>query len=373
MNTLRILGIRGIPAAHGGFETFAEKLALYLCERGWKVIVYCQEDGEGPAWDDEWRGIQRVHIPVTQRGALGTILFDWKSTMHAARQKHTCLTLGYNTAVFTAVLRAKGIPNVINMDGIEWSRAKWGPMAKAWFWLNERAGCWLGTKLIADHPEIKRHLSSGFRGDPTRIEMIPYGADDQKYVDQTADSLILKDFGLWKNGYMTVIARPEPENSLLEIVKAFSMRERRCKLVVLGNYDASNHYHQRVIDSAGGAVIFLGAIYDQGVVSCLRRNCLAYIHGHQVGGTNPSLVEALGAGNPIVAHANRFNAWVTQDAALYFENEVILDEQMTKLIDSSELRENLGTAGRKRFLADLTWPSVLQRYESLLLEYAQEG
>ena len=133
-----------MPAAHGGFETFAEHLALHLVQRGWRVTVYCQEEGSGPAVQDEWQGVQRVRIPVAQAGPRGTIVFDWKATLHAAAAGELCLTLGYNTALFCAVLRLRGVPNVINMDGIEWSRAKWGPVAKAWLWLNDWAGCLLG-------------------------------------------------------------------------------------------------------------------------------------------------------------------------------------------------------------------------------------
>ena len=102
---LRILGTRGVPAAHGGFETFAEHLAPFLVERGWQVTVYCQEDGVGPVFEDTWRGVRRVRMPVATGGAAGTIVFDWKSTVHAAREPGLVLTLGYNTAVFCALYR----------------------------------------------------------------------------------------------------------------------------------------------------------------------------------------------------------------------------------------------------------------------------
>ena len=199
---LRILGISGIPANHGGFETFAEQLALYLRDKGWRVVVYCQEDGFGEEFEDEWQGIERVRIPVAQPGALGTIVFDWKSIAHASQFKDLCLTLGYNTAAFCARLRLHGIPNVINMDGIEWSRAKWGKVAKTWFWMNDWAGCWLGDHLIADHPEIKRHLTS--RAPADKIEMIAYGAPE--VLDAPVEPL--RSLGLEAGRYVTVIARP---------------------------------------------------------------------------------------------------------------------------------------------------------------------
>ncbi len=238
--TLRILGTRGVPAAHGGFETFAEHLALYLVAQGWNVVVYCQEDEGSAVVEDEWRGVRRVRIPVRTRGAAGTIVFDWLATRHAARHRDPCLTLGYNTAVFCVLLRMAGVPNMINMDGIEWSRAKWGPFAKTWFWLNERAGCWLGNHLIADHPEIKRHLST--RVAASKITTIPYGANALQNIDPAP----LAALGLEPGKYLSVIARPEPENSLLEIVKGFSMRPRGLTLAVLGRYEDSNSFHRAV-------------------------------------------------------------------------------------------------------------------------------
>jgi len=111
---------------------------------------------------DAWRGVRRVRIPVSAGGSAGTIVFDWKSTVHAAGEPGLVLTLGYNTAVFCALYRLTGLNNVINMDGVEWRRQKWGGVAKLWFWLNDWAGCWLGNHLVADHPEIKK--ASGYAG-----------------------------------------------------------------------------------------------------------------------------------------------------------------------------------------------------------------
>lgn len=367
---MRILGIRGVPAAHGGFETFAEYLCLYLVQKGWKPIVYCQEDGDGEMWTDEWEGVERIHIPVKQSGPLGTIIFDWKTNLHAAKSKEPCLILGYNTAIFTLLLRLKGIISIINMDGIEWSRAKWGPIAKLWFWFNDWAGCWLGNHLVADHPEIKKHLST--RANPKKITMIPYGAEEVTHISVEP----LAKWSLEKNGYLTVIARPEPENSLLEIVEGFSKSTRGIKLVVLGNYDRSNTFHKKVLDAASDEVLFIGAIYDKDIVQALRYYSLAYVHGHQVGGTNPSLVEALGAGNAIIAHDNRFNKWVAGDGAVYFSDADGFSEELDKLLQQPAKIELMKDASKQRFDKDFTWLSVLKQYEALLLKqghYLEDG
>lgn len=361
--TLRILGTRGVPARHGGFETFAEQLALHLVRRGWRVVVYCQQDGRGPVAVDEWRGIERVHVPVARGGAAGTVVFDWHATRHAARHPDLCLTLGYNTAVFSLLLRRSGVPNVTNMDGIEWARAKWGPVAKAWFRLNEWAGCWLSDHLVADHPEIKAHLRRWAAAE--RITMIPYGAD--RVVAPPLQALA--PYGLVPGRYLTVVARPEPENSILEIVRGFSARPRGLRLVVLGRYDAGHPYHDAVRAAAGPEVDFVGAIYDPPVVQALRAHALAYVHGHQVGGTNPSLVEALGAGNAVLAHDNRFNRWVCAEGALYFDGADAFSAQLERLLAEPGLAALLAGRNTERFEAGFTWEAILGAYEALLLQW----
>lgn len=364
MKILRILGTRGVPAAHGGFETFAEHLALYLVGHGWRVVVYCQEDGEGAVYEDVWQGVGRVHIPVAQTGPKGTIVFDWKATMHAARFGDLCLTLGYNTAVFCLLLRLKGIPNLINMDGIEWSRQKWSGIAKTWFWLNDWAGCFLGNHLVADHPKIKVHLTS--RVSEKKITMIPYGADE---VSDASDEAI-RAMGLESGRFLTVIARPEPENSLLEIVTGFSCKPRGYKLVVLGKYEPEKVvYHRAVMEAASAEVLFVGAIYDKAVVRALRFHSLAYIHGHQVGGTNPSLIEAMGAKNPVIAHDNQFNRWVAGETALYFRDADACSVRLDEVLQDAVLLGRMKQGICARYTEKFTWEIVLAEYESLLLEW----
>jgi len=358
--TLRILGTRGVPAAHGGFETFAEHLALFLVQKGWRVVVYCQLDGHGALHEDRWQGVERVNIPVARGGPAGTIEFDWLATRHAARHRDTCLVLGYNTAVFCAWLRMRGVRCVINMDGIEWSRAKWGRMAKAWFWLNDWAGCWLGDQLVADHPEIARHLASRVRAD--KITTIAYGADPVHGADEAP----VRALGLVPGRYLTLVARPEPENSILEVVQGFSAHPRGHTLAVLGHYDPQHPYHQAVMAAAGPEVRFLGAIYDKPVVQALRFHGLAYVHGHQVGGTNPSLVEALAVGNAVIAHDNRFNRWVCAPSAVFFKTAEDFSGALGELLAHPDRLRQMAADSRSRFEQAFRWETILGAYAALL-------
>ncbi len=362
--TLRILGSRGVPAAHGGFESFAEMLALHLVAQGWRVVVYCQLQGSGPPRVSLWQGVERVEIPVRSDSAAGTMVFDWLCITHAARHRDLCLTLGYNTAAFGARLRLAGVRNIVNMDGIEWRRAKWGPAARAWFWLNERAGCWLGDHLIADHPEIARHLAT--RTAARRISTIPYAAEAVRPLP-TAD---LARWGLSSGRYLTLVARAEPENSILEIVRAYAARPRGMPLVVLGSYRPEDAYHARVQASAGPEVRFIGPIYDKPALQQLRAHALGYLHGHRVGGTNPSLVEALGAGNAVFAHDNVFNRWVAGTGAAYFSDVDSLDRALTAALASPATLQSMRSASLRRHAEAFTVAAVMGQYTALLGRWA---
>lgn len=358
-----VMGIRGVPAQHGGFETFAEYLCPYMIQHGWSAIVYCQEDGRGPYYESEWNGVKRIHIPINNSGALGTVIFDLKSVIHSLRHDGVFLTLGYNTAIFNILHRVFSKKNVINMDGIEWRRQKWGTVAKCWFWLNERMGCWFGNHLVADHPRIEDHLAT--RVNRNKITMIPYGGLEVSSADKT----ILNEYDLVKDKYAIVIARPEPENSILEIVSGFSKKPRNNKLVVLGNYDSENAYHRAVLAAGSDEVVFLGAIYDVEKVSALRFFSRAYVHGHQVGGTNPSLVESIGAGSAIVAHDNPFNRWVAQDGALYFSDEKQASVIFDDIFNDDQMINDLKESTRRNFIENFQWSSILSQYETLLASY----
>jgi glycosyltransferase involved in cell wall biosynthesis len=358
-----ILGIRGVPARHGGFETFAEYLCRYLIAHDWCVTVYCQEDKDGQIYRTEWEGVNRIHIPVKNTGPLGTIIFDLKSVIHSLRHNGVFLTLGYNTAIFNLLHRLTGKHNVINMDGIEWKRQKWGKIAKAWFWINERLGCWFGNHLVADHPCIEDHLAT--RVSRNKITMIPYGAKDVTHGHEN----FLTEYGLEKNKYSIVIARPEPENSFLEIVTAFSQKTRGQKLVVLGTFTPETHpYHKAVIAAASDEVLFPGAIYDFEKVGALRFYSRFYIHGHQVGGTNPSLVEALGAGCAVIAHDNQFNRWVAANGAHYFRDINALSTFFETDYLDDEFVQARKILSKQQFTERFQWDDILSQYESLLLK-----
>ncbi len=175
--TVHILGTHGVPAAYGGFETAAENVGLHLAAKGWRVVVYCQLPGSGSTTTDEWKGIERVLIHEERDGWLGTASFDRRSIAYVLRHRQpgdVCLTFGYNTGVFNLAQRVLGIPNVINMDGMEWTRRRWGVAKQGILLGNERFAGAVGTVLIGDHPIITRYLQRHFGR--RRVTTIAYGA-----------------------------------------------------------------------------------------------------------------------------------------------------------------------------------------------------
>jgi glycosyltransferase involved in cell wall biosynthesis len=361
---LRILGTRGIPAHHSGFETFAENLSLDLVRRGWEVTIYCQEPAGAPTWHDVWRGVHRVHISAAGSQSAASVLFDLRSTLHAARHRELALVLGYNTALFSAWYRLKGVPSVMNMDGMDRLRPKWRFPIRLFFTLNERLGRLLSDHLIADHPVIADYLGASSR--PDRVSMVPYGSDRV----ESAEPRLVRRFGLEPGGYVLVVCRPESGHSLEEIVRAFSSRRRNLKLAILGSYQpAVDGFHRRVQSLASDEVVFPGAVFEKPLIQALRYHARLYIHGHCFGGTNPSLVEALGAGSPVLARENRFNRWVAGDGACYFRDESQLRSHLDRLLaDPGELRR-MAEASRGRHAAEFRWEAAADRYERLLLRW----
>jgi len=365
--TLLILGTRGIPANHGGFETFAERYALFLAERGWKVSVYCQEEVETitqAVRTDTWRGVERIFVQTRFEGGYGALDFDLKCVFDALKRPGVCLVLGYNGAAFLPILRLAGRKILTNMDGIEWKRPKWSLPIRAWFYVNEWIAAWTSQRLVADHPAIADHLAS--RRSRKATVVIPYGGDP---VNRASTAPVEK-LGLEPQRYMISIARIEPDNNIATLVRAFCAKRRGIKLVVLGQLDDRIPYHAQVRAAASDEVIFPGGIYDPGVVRALRRHARAYLHGHTVGGTNPSLVEALWAGNAVIAHDNAYNRWTAGAAALTFADEAGCEAAISRLIADEVLVARLGSAARLRAAEAFNWRDVLLAYERECLDLA---
>lgn len=365
--TLRIaiLGARGIPASYGGFETFAEQLATRLAARGHQVTVYA-EGGEHPVADTVYQGV-RVRTRRRPRwGAASVLAYDCACLWDARRGYDLVYMLGYGAAWACWWPRVFGVPVWINVDGLEWARSKWGRVARIYLRLMEWVSSWAATRVIADAQAIAdrfRHLY------PRRApcEFIAYGAD---VIDESSiGTEVLSKWGVEPYRYLLVVARPEPENHIREIIEGYLQYRGEWPLVVVGDISGATSYQRQLLKMGSPRIRFVGGVYDARLLQGLRIYAAAYLHGHSVGGTNPSLLEALACGNWVIAHDNPFNREVARDAAGYFRTS----EQLAACLEDwghREPEERRERAEHARQVVQLfyDWEQITDAYESLMHE-----
>lgn len=356
-----ILGTRGIPARYGGFETFAEELAVRLVEQGVEVTVYCEaEQTDQP---ESCHGVKLVYIPSTACGPLTTILFDLRCLWHARKSFDLVYMLGYGAAPFCLIPRLYGTQVWLNVDGIEWARAKWSGLAKAYFKMMEWFSCWVPHRVIADAEGIKTHLEARHR---LRVpcSVIPYGAP---LVTDPPDVNLLSEFDLLADGYHLVVARLEPENNIKEIIEGFVANGNDSPLIIVGNYNLDTPYTKQILSLSNDKVHFVGGVYDKQKLQALRYYSTAYFHGHSVGGTNPSLLEALGCGNIVIAHDNVYNREVCGAGGFYFSSPHEIPGLMAEVsaLESAGRRE-LKTVMQNRIRERYNWDQIAAEYMALL-------
>lgn len=357
--TVAIIGTRGYPSYYGGFETAVRKLAPHLSDSGWDVTVYGRPGSTEP--HDPTRDT-RVHSQETygfETSSLSTLSFGLSSVLHALRSKpDVALVMNVANGFWLPLLRLRGIPVVVNVDGIEWERAKWGTVAKAMF----RAGAWMtakfATELIADSVHIAHRWDRDFR---RRARFVPYGGDipgDLSPVD-----------GLNHRGYILIVARFVPENTISEFFDAVELLADRHPIVIVGSSGYGGHFDERAeyLASKFEDVEWLGHVSDDVKLHALWKHSGAYFHGHSVGGTNPALVQAMACGAPIVARDTIYNREVLADTAVFAEPLVesivySLDSAMEAAIhyDASPIVE--------RARAKYSWAGVCDAYERALLD-----
>jgi glycosyltransferase involved in cell wall biosynthesis len=355
-----ILGTRGIPARYGGFETFAEKLAVGLSELGFDVTVFC-ESGESSA-PDVFQGVKLRYVSAPSLGPLQTILYDLRCLWTARKEYDVVYMLGYGAAPFCLIPRLWSTQVWINPDGLEWARAKWGFVAKNYFRLMEWISLHAANRIIADAEAIAASLA-GRHGKLLACTVIPYGCE---VIETPPPAEPLSEWRLVPDGYYLVVCRLEPENHVLEILQAFQQSNSNRELIIVGNHLTESRYVAQLRAVQDPRIRIIGTVYDQVKLIGLRYHCFAYLHGHSVGGTNPSLLEAMGCGNLIFAHDNPFNRETLGPCGFYFANAL----KLTQAIDRAEGENNdlaqLKEASKSRARANYHWPDIISRYAALL-------
>jgi glycosyltransferase involved in cell wall biosynthesis len=359
--SIAILGTRGIPACYGGFETFAEELSVRLTQYGIDVTVYCEKGaGELP---DKYQDVNLIHILAPRLGPLTTIIFDLLCLWHARKAFDVVYMLGYGTSIFCFLPRIWGTEVWINMDGVEWARSKWNKSAKLWFKLMETLAMWTPSCLIADAHGILKHLQARHVHLPP-VRVISYGAE---VTDNAPDCKILNEWQLTNGQYYLIVCRIEPENSVKMIIKGYLQSTTNYPLVVVGGIDPSKKYVSELLQLNDGRIRFIGAIYDKSKLQALRFYALAYFHGHTVGGTNPSLLEALGCSSFVVAHRNEFNQEVAGETAEYFSCEDDITEKI-HTVESYPMERicHMKSSAQERIRKTYSWDGIFNAYLKLL-------
>lgn len=352
---IAILGTRGIPARYGGFETFAEQLSTRLVERGHDVTVFCEESDQKLEY---FAGVRLEYVPTPKVSKLTTVLFGARCLWRARKDFDIVYMLGYGASPFCLIPRLWGKQVWVNMDGLEWARAKWSKMAKAYFRLTEAIATVTANGLVADAEGIRRYLSNAYPN-LNHCEVIPYGAPVLK---SSPSRELLKPFDVEPNEYYLVVCRIEPENHVMEIVEGYLTSNSTKPLLVIGNHEGEGTYVSRLRAMSDPRLRFVGPVYDQEALQALRFYCHSYFHGHSVGGTNPSLLEAMGCSNAVIAHDNIFNREVLRHSGRFFKTSY----ELAGLIDSLEHDEQhrlwMKSEAARIIAQFYTWEGITQSY-----------
>ena len=359
------MGTRGVPAQYGGFETAVEEIGKRLVTRGYDVTVYCRNPGQRIT---QYEGMRLVNAPAIRHRVAETLSHTAASTAHAIVRDHpdVVLLLNAGNAPMLRPLALAGIPTAIHLDGLESKREKWRGAGAAYYRWAERAAVRWGREVIADADAIADHVRREYGRE---CVVIPYGAS---VIHPDADRLTT--LGVDAGEYHLIVARFEPENHVLDAVHAYRTSQETRPLVVVGSAPYSQWYVEsvRAAAHADPRIRFTGGIYDQELLDQLYGNATTYIHGHSVGGTNPSLLRAMGAGAPVLAYDVEFNREVTAGEALFWSDA----DALTPLLDdvasglSGSLLAEFSRLGRERIASVYQWDTVTDQYEALIARLA---
>lgn len=352
-----ILGTRGIPNAYGGFEQFAQYLALGLFKKGHEVFVYNSSDH--PYRGKEWNGIHIVHRTDWEKkiGTAGQFVYDYNCFRDAARRKYdVLLQLGYTSSSIWRRIWPREATNIINMDGLEWKRSKYNRLTRKFLRKAEGWAVKYGDILVADSIGIRDYIQAEYGRSSIYI---PYGAEIPEKFDQEIPSR----FGLERGDYSLLMARMEPENNIEMIIRGWMASGPTRPLVLIGN--PGNSFGRYLVRTYRHKKLhFIGAIYETEVINALRHYSALYLHGHSVGGTNPSLLEAMACGCLIAAHDNPFNRAILGEETYYFSSA---DQVCDVLKSKSEVKNNLlwQEKNMEKIKVTYSWDKIIGDYENL--------
>lgn len=360
---IAIVGTRGIPAKYGGFETCAEELSTGLVSKGHRILVTCRRYlyKDMPA---EYKGVELRYPPSLRGKTTDTFSHTFFSIFNAILWSADVI-LVFNSANSPLVVlpRLLGKKVAINVDGLEWKRAKWSRAAKLYYKFAEFFSSVIANTVISDAVAIKEYY---LRKYGRKSVFIPYGA----HAIDSKSPEILERYRVKRDEYFFTASRLEPENHQDLSVKAFSDIKTDKFLVIAGAANWNSPYVREIKRTDDTRVKFLGPVYEPGHIEELHCNCYAYIHGNEVGGTNPALLKAMGCGNCIIALDVPFNREVLGNAGLYYKDADGLKDNIEFLLVNPQYVTEFREAARSRVMKLYRWEKVVEDYERVFAALA---
>jgi glycosyltransferase involved in cell wall biosynthesis len=355
---IAILGTRGVPNNYGGFEHIAGYLSRGLVSKGHDVTVY--NSSKHPYRDNNWHGVRIIHCfdPEYLIGVPGQFIYDLNCILDTRKRNYDILLmLGYTSSSIWGFLYPRRPVVITNMDGLEWQRTKYSRPVREFLKFAELLAVQSSRFHVADSPMIKEYLDNKYS---IRCKYIAYGAE----LDREPDENLLKEYGLHKQGYFLLMARMEPENNIEMILDGFCQSKSETRFAVIGN--TGNGYGKHLVAKyrSEKRIVFLGALFDEAKVHSITSFCKLYFHGHSVGGTNPSLLDAMAARAPLAVHDNMFNKSITNGNALLFTTASDVSDLIRKNSYSNEIFIKNNYAAIK---SEFNWSRIIDQYESYFM------
>lgn len=360
---IAIIGTRGIPNHYGGFEQFAEYVSVGLVDRGHDVTVY--NSHTHPYQENTFKGVKIIHCndPEDKIGTAGQFIYDLNCILDSRKRNFDIiLQLGYTSSSVWSRLFPKKAVLTTNMDGLEWKRTKYSGKVQKFLQYAEKLAVKYSDHLISDSVGIQEYLKDNYGKNSTYI---PYGSD----VFENPDPEVLTEYDLSEFKYDLLIARLEPENSIEVILSGVSKAKLSRPFLVIGKHETKYGIYLKEKFKSFSQIRFLGAIYDQEKLNNLRYFSNIYFHGHTVGGTNPSLLEAMGSNALICANDNIFNKAILGADAKYFSVEDEVSEILKSIKKSNYLQcvEN----NIKKIREEFSWDRIIDQYESYFMDISK--
>lgn len=356
------MGIRGIPASYGGFETLVEELAPRLVQKGHEVTVYGRSNTIGYT-GKYYKGVRIKVLPTISHKYLDTVIHTFLCILNSLFSDYDVIFIcNAANSIFSFIPRITGKKVVVNVDGIERKRKKWNFLGKLWYLFGEYFSVLFPNRIVSDAKVIQKYYKERYHKDSV---LIPYGA----YTQKVESSDVLKEFGVKPEEYYLYVSRLEPENNAQLVIDAFEQVDTEKKLVIVGDAPYAKKYINSLKKTEDPRVVFTGFVFGRGYKE-FQSHAYSYIHATEVGGTHPALIEAMGFGNCVIVNGSPENVETMGDAGIIYKMNDINDlrKKIEYVEKHPEVIGEIGKKAREKVKKECSWDKIAADYERLFTE-----